>query len=567
MKLSETKQNEDNDGEQQNFLPTLRHLLKSKRVLLPISFLVTLMALNREASSIRNFQRDQRDAQRQTVNQVQHQVPESEASTSRPTNYLLYVVTLQGVEGAGDSNIGRYDNFKRHWNIVCHQDDQHQEKFHFHTCPGHLGPKGTVKGYGLSLAYLDCFHWALRNHKEWHREHNQHNPTAEGIDNDGIPFVFLEDDARLYNSNFCYSEYRNRIWQSLPQTNSTLLMLGGHTMAFDDTSHPIAQAYQDHYYDENLLLDPSVLPQFIHPRRGFGSYGFVLLNTPSVEYMTRKMDKMLNRTFDAKGMKGFKAIDQQFHHYGVLKTVMSYPWLVYHEGGLYSNTKGGIRGEFGDGSKQYRWMNGLTGSSKNCSDSNASSNRSWEEIASEFQEHHDIVWINLPEGAVGMSLSLQVATFLAIADAQYGDEYSHILKVTDHSYAKLSAIRSDLLDKDRQNIAMYGTNCGTGVRPSHVGISETEYSEYFFPQYCKGEGYALSRAFVRCAVSQIPQSRLVSLDDAYMGVLGERCGLEENHFHSAFDVRQDKVPSLQHNLETTAAMEEYHAKQLNATLM
>lgn len=373
------KFSEDNDGEQQNFLQTLRHhLLKSKRGLLPIIvFLLTLMALNRPTSYIRNFQQDQRDAQRQTVNQVQHQLPESKASTSRPTNYLLYVVTLQGVERAGDSNIGRYDNFKRHWNIICHQDDQHQERFHFHTCPGHLGPKGTVKGYGLSLAYLDCFHWALKNHKEWHREHNQHNPTAEGLDDDGIPFVFLEDDARLYNSNFCYSEYRNRIWQSLPQTNSTLLMLGGHTMAFDDTSHPIAQAYQDHYYDENLLMDPSVLPQFIHPRRGFGSYGFVLLNTPSVEYMSRKMDKMLNRTFDAKGMKGFKAIDQQFHHYGVLKTVMSHPWLVYHEGGLYSNTKGGIRGEFGDGSKQYRWINGLTGSGKNCSgsgDENASSN-------------------------------------------------------------------------------------------------------------------------------------------------------------------------------------------------
>lgn len=162
-----------------------------------------------------------------------------------------------------------------------------------------------------------------------------------------------------------------------------------------------------------------------------------------------------------------------------------------------------------------------------------------------------------------MSFSLQVAAFLAIADAQYGVKYSHILKVTDHSYANLSAIRSDLLDKNRQNIAMYGTQCGTGVRPSHVGVSEKEYSDYFFPQYCKGEGYALSRVFVRCAVSQIPQSRLVSLDDAYIGVLGERCGLEANHFHSGADVEKGKVPSLQHNLETTAAMEEYHATQLN----
>ncbi|CAJ1934557.1 unnamed protein product [Cylindrotheca closterium] len=663
MKQGESRRNsEDNDSSAhtkrtklQSFL--LRHPPKSRRGFLPIVFLVTLIAISKETSSIRNFQGNQSSARRQILNEVKHTPEIDDSSSTGPKgiiNYLIYVVTLQGVKGADDSNIGRYDNFKRHWNILCHQDDQLQEQFHFHTCRGHLSPKGTPKGYGLSVAYLDCFRWAIQNHNKWHRENNPNATGNNGLDDDSIPFVFLEDDSRLYNSNFCHSSYRNRIWQSLPQTNATLLMLGGHGMAFQNSSHPIARVYQDHYYDETLLMDPSVLPQFIRVQRGFGSYGFALLNTPSVEYMARKMNNMLNRTFDAKGMKGFKAIDQQFHHYGVLRTLMTYPWIVYHEGGLYSNTKGAVRGEFGDGSKQYRWISGLTGSFKNCSsDDNVSSkdhiglsnsNRDdgpyqegtvqvacrgvtfriprsfsssqgnststgdviltavisasnhadrrasirstwakgstdvffvvagpWEEIASEFQEHHDLVWIdNGGNGdnvnATNMLSSLQVATFLTIADVQYGNHYSHILKVTDHSYAKLSAIRSNLFDNGRQKIAMYGTHCGTGVRPSHVGVSETEYSDFFFPQYCKGDGYALSRLFLLCAISHIPQSRLVSLDDAYIGILGERCGLEANQFHSGADVEEGKMPLLQHDLKTTTAMEEYHGKQLNATL-
>jgi len=194
----------------------------------------------------------------------------------------------------------------------------------------------------------------------------------------------------------------------------------------------------------------------------------------------------------------------------------------------------------------------------------------WQEIVTEFQEYGDLVWINLPENGSGhsdnddnastMLSSLQVASFLNVAETKYGDDYSHILKVSDHSYANLGAIRSQLVD-NHKSIAMWGNQCKTGVRPHHVGVPMTEYSDYFFPQYCKGVGYALSKLFVRCAVEQIPQSTLISLDDAYIGILGERCGLQENQFHSGADVENGKMPLLQHDLETSAAMEKHHAKR------
>ena len=134
-------------------------------------------------------------------------------NSSRPTSYLMYVMTLQGVDGADETNVGRYDQFQRHWSILCNQQQKHQnpEQIHFQKCPGTLNPKKSPAGWGLSVAFLNCFRWALKHHKQWHIDHNPAN--VSGLEDDRIPFVFLEDDARLYNPNFCYSEYRNRIWK------------------------------------------------------------------------------------------------------------------------------------------------------------------------------------------------------------------------------------------------------------------------------------------------------------------------------------------------------------------
>lgn len=277
----------------------------------------------------------------------------------------MYVLTLQGVEGADESNAHRYDNFKRHWSILCNNTQEaiqnHQnyvpEEIHFHRCPGYLNPEGTRFGYGLSMAYKECFEWAVENHRQWHADHNN-----AASDENRIPYIFLEDDGRLYNSNFCYSKYRNRLLDAAP-TDTTVLMLGGHNLFLQDK--PKGEVENTNGFGQKGNED--VIPTFLRPRHSAGSYGFVIPKTERVLYMRRKLVKMLNRTFTPEGMVGFFAIDKQFYQYPMLKVYITQPWLVYHEGGLWSNNKDRVRGEYGEGSGQYRWVPGLTGSFRNCS--------------------------------------------------------------------------------------------------------------------------------------------------------------------------------------------------------
>jgi hypothetical protein len=286
----------------------------SRRMLILCCFILYTLIYDEKAVS--HFQKDQ-----------------NQNRNDGTTEYLMYVMTLQGVNGSDKSNEHRLDELRRHWGILCGSDMNIQ----FQRCPGKLNPPGPFPaGYSLSLAYIDCFDRAL--------EENRMSKE--------VPYIFLEDDARLYNPNFCRAEYRERLYNSVPE-NATLLMLGGHGMkTYNNTT----------YYRPK---DPD-LPMLQRPEFGAGAYGFVIMNTDRLQYFRRKLVKMTNRTWDRRGMESFKAIDRQFYLYPMLKAYMPIPWIVYHEGGHYSNTKNIVRGEFGGGSQQYRWISGLTGSFKNC---------------------------------------------------------------------------------------------------------------------------------------------------------------------------------------------------------
>ncbi|KAL3929694.1 MAG: hypothetical protein SGBAC_012099 [Bacillariaceae sp.] len=593
---------------------------------------------------------------------------------SSVSGYLLYVLTLQDVEGADDSNANRFDNFKRHWSILCNNTQQaiekHQqyvsEEIHFRKCPGHLSPKGTQFGYGLSMAYKECFDWALDNHDKWHADHNT-------VSDKEIPYIFLEDDARLYNSNFCRSEYRNRLWDVIP-SDTTVLMLGGHNLFLQDKPGGEVERTDG----VGLTGNEDIIPTFRRPNQSAGSYGFVIPKHERVAYLRRKVIKMLNRTFTPEGMLGFFGIDKQFYQYPMLKVYVTQPWLVYHEGGLWSNNKDRVRGEYGEGSGQYRWVPGLTGSFRNCSadepkapinnepsdssnrritssptatgnwyieervivscqpltvripqslvmlQNNNTSNRiiaavvsdanrtswrsvirstwgkpdgfvandkmgapttshtqvnvfflvtgSWEEIASEFRKQQDLVWAVAGEGATiqsetesALMTTLQVASFMKLVDDYASSLYSYLLRVPDDAYANLPGIQSQLSDYKystlNTQVGMWGTNCRTGLRPVHIGIPETQYSDYFFPEYCKGKAYALSQHFVRCAAAHIAETRIVALDDTYIGLLAERCGLQASQFLSSSSRVKGDERLLKLNFTQEGAIHRRHGQQ------
>lgn len=192
---------------------------------------------------------------------------------------------------------------------------------------------------------------------------------------------------------------------------------------------------------------------------------------------------------------------------------------------------------------------------------------SWEEVASEFGEHQDLVWMDqvvVPDAIDSSSwtTTLQVASFVKLVDDYLPFLYSYLLRVPDDAYANLPAIQSQLLEQgNRKQIGMWGTNCRTGLRPFHLGIPETEYSDYFFPEYCRGKAYALSQPFVHCAAAHIAETRIVSLDDTYIGLLGERCGLQASQFLSNSKRAKGNARLLKLNFTVESAIHRRHGQQ------
>lgn len=143
--------------------------------------------------------------------------------------------------------------------------------------------------------------------------------------------------------------------------------------------------------------------------------------------------------------------------------------------------------------------------------------------------YNDTIWIDINETQESKTV-LKTASFISLAEdlATKGHfDYKHLLKVTDLSEVMVHGVMSrlDELGRNGTRPDKWGSICGTGTRPVHIGVPKEEYSDYFFPEYCKGEVFALSRDFVQCAVKHIPSTKYVRADGAFVGILGERCGI------------------------------------------
>jgi len=122
-----------------------------------------------------------------------------------------YVISLQDVAHARIQNSGRLDAFLKDWAAKCNR------QISFKVCPGIRNQDvqaikgtdfiGTGRGYGITQAYIECLERAL------------HDRQAVSI--------FLEDDARLADTNFCNIDNQNVIWKSRP-SDTLLMLLGGH---------------------------------------------------------------------------------------------------------------------------------------------------------------------------------------------------------------------------------------------------------------------------------------------------------------------------------------------------
>ena len=205
---------------------------------------------------------------------------------------LHCVVTLDGVEGADKKNEGRLDHFLANWREKC------GNSIEFIVCPG---MPHHITGAGLTMAFAECID-------------RSYNLGADAV------FVY-EDDAVLFDTNFCNPDYQRNLLSARPLDTLTLLMGGHHFVLATDGKHGGYDPYSP----------------FVKLMQSYGSYGYAL---------TRPSMKLISNLFSSQASECINeqrkcSPDVTWYHLARSLSKSVYvinPLLVGHEKGTYSNT-------------------------------------------------------------------------------------------------------------------------------------------------------------------------------------------------------------------------------------
>ena len=170
------------------------------------------------------------------------QVDKSEGGSAPGVD--IYVISLQGVPGAPAENNGRLDAFQRDWAGKCGAAIGR-----IHRCAGAIDKR---RGFGLTRGFISCIDQAIANTSP--DKNKGTTPTAI----DRTMALFFEDDARLFDSDFCRSDHRAKLWSAAPK-DTFLVMLGGHHWRVGLTR---AQGFSGTNFQEVT--------------RSYGTYGFAV---------------------------------------------------------------------------------------------------------------------------------------------------------------------------------------------------------------------------------------------------------------------------------------------------
>jgi hypothetical protein len=157
----------------------------------------------------------------------------------------------------------------------------------------------------------------------------------------------------------------------------------------------------------------------------------------------------------------------------------------------------------------------------------------WEDIQEEYDKYRDLIWLDEAEVYEGEESVLPFKTE-AFIDIVYRHATSgtlqYLFKTDDDSYVNLKALENELLNS---GFDYWGCCTAQYFRPlRHPSrkwrITFDMYPEEFYPLYCQGAGFAMSKNFVSCMVDQnhLKQFRYNPFEDVSIGLLAERCGFQ-----------------------------------------
>ena len=217
--------------------------------------------------------------------------------------------------------------------------------FEFRLCPGIVDPR---RGYGLTQAFVHCLDRARADAA------NENDAPSRSSNDTTTVTIILEDDARLFDTSFCQSAHRQRLWQAIP-SDAMVILLGGHQFQYDDETNPLNDSTTTTNTNDAPRSETSSSSSLFQPTTfSYGTYGFAVPN-----HRLQVLRDGYAQDLTATQHKTFWHPDVSWYehaHRNQLRIYKANPLVVWHAEG-YSNSWGGwrdaIRNERPDDPQQF----------------------------------------------------------------------------------------------------------------------------------------------------------------------------------------------------------------------
>jgi hypothetical protein len=203
----------------------------------------------------------------------------------------------------------------------------------------------------------------------------------------------------------------------------------------------------------------------------------------------------------------------------------------------------------------------------------------WWDNEEEYNQYKDMLWVDQPEEKLAHptngnkgALPFKTETFMIAMFENVMEKNPNVkyfFKTDDDCYVDTNQLKKEISSAGEGKRIDYGGQCIDNKKPNRDEWQE-DYTPYFsypynyFPTYCTGSGYVMSRYFLECAVSQghIERTVYVRSEPVTVGLLAEKCGFEPVlDLFSIFEEKNEeyKLVAIQDNVRTPDEISALHS--------
>lgn len=242
--------------------------------------------------------------------------------------------------------------------------------------------------------------------------------------------------------------------------------------------------------------------------------------------MLRSAAKLMNTTIAATATdKGDTTVDKgatvpdEYKH--VYKVIISGKEIVYDFPEIITTWSGIVFGILSGGKGSFERRQSIRDTwclKQNCLFLVAGS---YEDIKQEYQDKQDILWLDTTENYFRITYKTHV--FMHVAHENI-DKLTYAFKTDDDSYIFTDRLKNEL----SLTTPKYWGRLAHKIKPmrnkdSYYYTTISVYPNEYYPDFCRGAGYALSKFFLKCAVTKLQNAIFMPWEDVATGILANMC--------------------------------------------